>query len=153
MEIKKPCTPIERYKERFIVQFHNNKEKLFLVRPSKIIRYRNLSLVITLSTALDFKIQSQDVTQPYINVHDLTRALYAKPTPYFRLPSYQLLKLLKQLYWVTDSGDAQLHTYNKYLTHTLKYYPKMGTCHFTLTTKENWMVYQYYTLITLLPPN
>lgn len=54
--------------------------------------------MITLSTALKFKIWSQDFTQAYMQWHDLARAVNDKPTKDFGLSHDQLLKLLKPLY-------------------------------------------------------
>lgn len=76
--------------------------------------------MITLSTALKFKIWSQDATQAYIQGHQPTRSVYMKPTKYFGLPHDQLIKLLKELYELTKSGGEWFHTYNKYLNKVLK---------------------------------
>lgn len=56
MLTKKTSTPKERYKSRFFIQVHKHKAKSFLVRTLKIMRYRNLRLMVTLSRAIRFKI-------------------------------------------------------------------------------------------------
>ena len=120
LAIKNPNTPTERYKARFIVQGHKDREKEFLIHTSKTIRYKNIRLILTISAAMNFEVWSQDVTQAYIQGENLSRTVYVRPTPDFELPENSLLKLLKPLYGLSESGDAWFQRYNGYLTKNLK---------------------------------
>lgn len=126
MAIKNPGTPKERHKARFIVRWHKDREPGYLVHVSKTIKYKNLRLMVTLSATIDFKIWSQDVTQAYIQVKDLTRALYVKPTKDFNLTPKHTLKLLKPLYVLTESGDAGSISTTIISRKTLKIQPTDG---------------------------
>lgn len=59
-----------------------------------------------------------------------------KPTPDCDLPPNHFLKLLNPLYEITESVDAWFHTYNKYLTQTLKIQPPDGDMSFCYNNKR-----------------
>lgn len=106
MPIKNLGIQIKGYIERFIVQGHKEREREYLVNISRTIRYRSVHLMVSLTAAINFKIQSQDVTKAYIRGHDLKRAVYVKPTPDFDLPPNHFLKVLKPLYGQTEAEYA-----------------------------------------------
>lgn len=55
MVIKNPNKDYERYKARFVVQGHKDKEKEYLIQLSKTIRIRNIGLLITLTAIYHLK--------------------------------------------------------------------------------------------------
>ena len=58
------------------------------------------------SCSFDFRLFSTDVTQAYLqSTEKLSRDVYVKPSSEFDLDPNQLLKLLKPLYGLADSGD------------------------------------------------
>lgn len=68
---------------------------------------------------MEFDVWSQNVTQAYIQGENVSRTVYVRPTTDFELPENRLLKLLKPLYGLSESGDAWLQRYNGYLTKNL----------------------------------
>ena len=78
---------------------------------------------MTLAIILDFHIWSQDVTQSYIQGHDLTRDVYVRPAKEFGLPSNVLLKLEKPLYGLSESGDSWYCRYSTFLKDKMKVTP------------------------------
>lgn len=77
MAIETPGTPTERLKESLIVQDYTDNLKTILVHTSKTVKCRNPRFMMTLFTALNFKLWSEDVRQVYIQGHHLTRAVYS----------------------------------------------------------------------------
>lgn len=65
-----------------------------------------MRLLVTLFSILNLEIWNEDVTKAYILVHNLSRAVYIKPTPQFQLPPDHNLKILKLLYVLSESDDA-----------------------------------------------
>ena len=91
MAIKNPDTELERYKARFVVQGHRDKEKDILIHTSKTVKYRSKRLMCAIAAILGFNIWNQDVTQAYIQGHPVTRDVYVKPAPEFNLPKVNTL--------------------------------------------------------------
>lgn len=103
MAIKNPNTGTERYKARFIVQVHKDREREFLFHTSKTVRYRNIRRMLTLSVSLKLDVWFQDVTKSYVQGQKLSRNFYLKPTLDFKFPEYHYLKLLNPLYSLSKS--------------------------------------------------
>lgn len=80
LAIKQPGTQNERYKERFVVQGHRDREKDLIVHTSRTVRHRNIRLMACIASMFPkHKIWLQDVTQEYIQGHDVQRNIYVKP--------------------------------------------------------------------------
>lgn len=80
-------------------------EKNVLVLASTNVRLQTNRFLIAIAAIFGYKIWSQGVSQAYLySASRLTRDVYIKPTV-IRLQSDQLLKLLKPLYELADSGD------------------------------------------------
>ena len=104
--IKDINTGNEKFKARFIVQGHTDSEKEVLLHPSPTISQRSIRLLVALAAIHGFRLCTQDVTQAYLqSALKLSRDIYLKAPKEFGLASNELLKLLKPLYGISDSGD------------------------------------------------
>lgn len=115
LSIKQPNTEEELYKARFIVQGHKDKEKGFIIHISKTVRHKNIKILLTLAATYKLKVKGQDVKQAYIQAHDLARDVYVIPDQRFNLASNIVLKLLKPLYGLTESGDSWFDKFTSFL--------------------------------------
>ena len=80
--------------------------KRSFVHDTSSVRQFSVKLLVGLAALLDFRLFSTDVTQAYLqSAEELSRDVYVEPSPEFNLDSNQLLKLLKPLYGLADSGD------------------------------------------------
>lgn len=116
LSIKNKDTGDEVYKARFVVQGHKDREKDFLVHISSNLKQSSIRLVLSLAAIFGFNIWSQDITQAYIQSSEkLMRHIYIKPSKELRLSKDYLLKLLKPLYGLSDSGDSWYSTFTSHL--------------------------------------
>ena len=121
LAIKQPGTTNERYKARFVVQGHKDREKEYIVHTSRTIRHKNIRIMLTITASLDeYTIWLQDVTQAYIQGYDLQRDVYITPSDEFKLPKDMYLKLLKPLYGLSESGHSWFQKYTNFLKEDLK---------------------------------
>ncbi len=116
LAIKNVGTGEEVYKARFVVQGHTDAEKNLLVHNSTNLKQSSVRILVALAAIFGFRLWSQDVSQAYLqSAEKLMREVYARPTKEFCLPSDQLLRLLKPLYGLPDSGDYWHSTFAKHL--------------------------------------
>ena len=114
--IKDINTGNEKFKARFIVQGHTDSEKEVLLHPSPTISQRSIRLLVALAAIHGFRLWTQDVTQAYLqSALKLSRDIYLKAPKEFGLASNELLKLLKPLYGLSDSGDYWHETFKLHL--------------------------------------
>lgn len=104
LAINQPGTDIEKYKARFIVQGHTEKETQYTIHISKTVRHKNIKFLISIAVIYKLKVWNKDVNQAYIQAHDLERDVYVIPYPLFGLPIHIVLKLLNPLYGLTKWG-------------------------------------------------
>lgn len=122
--IKNLNTEEEVHKARFVVQGHTDLKNL-LVHHSTNLRQNSIRVLVAIAAIFGFGLWSQDVSQAYLQSADkLMRDVYVKPTKEFHLASNQLLKILKPLYGISDSGDYWHSTFSNHLIHDLR----MTTC-------------------------
>lgn len=116
LAVKNKDTGAEIFKARYVVQGHTDKDKNLLVHSSTNLRQSSIRTITALAAIFGFRVWSQDVTQTYLQSDDkLMREVYIRPTKEFQLSSDQLLRLLKPLYGLADSGDHWNVTMAKHL--------------------------------------
>lgn len=120
LSIKDEGTKREVWKARFIVQGYRDKMKTSLVHDSANARHHSVRLLVGLAAIFGFRLFSTDVTQAYLQSREkLLRDVYVKPSKEFELGPNQLLKLLKPLYGLADSGDYWGKTLRSHLQEDL----------------------------------
>ena len=120
LAIKDIGTEQEVYKARFVVKGHTDAEKNILVHNSTNLRQSSIRTLIAIAAVFGFSLWSKDVSQAYLqSAEKLMRDVYVRPTKEFNLGADQLLKLLKPLYGLSDSGDYWHVTFANHLQHDL----------------------------------
>lgn len=124
LSIKNKDTNEEIYKARYVVQGHKDIEKHMLVHSSSNLKQSSIRILLSIAALFGFHIWSQDVSQAYLqSAERLMRDIYVKPSKEFRLPKDTLLKLLKPLYGLSDSGDYWYSTFTRHLKDDLHMTP------------------------------
>lgn len=124
LTIKNKGTNKEIYKARFVVQGHKDKLKGNLVHHSTNLKQSSIRLLLCLAAMFNFDIWSQDVSQAYLqSAENLTREIFVNPPDELRLGKDKLLKLLKPLYGLTDSGDYWFSTFTSHVANDLTMRP------------------------------
>ena len=124
MAIKDTETNKPYFKARFVAQGHRDKEKSVLVHNSKTVRQSSIRILLALAALFGFRIWSLDVNNAYLqSASQLLRDIYLKPGKEFELPSGHLLKLLRPLYGLADSGNYWNETFANHIKNDLKMKP------------------------------
>jgi hypothetical protein len=106
LTIKDSGTSKEIYKARNVVQGFRDKKKPSLVHDASTSKQQSTKLLIGLAANFGNRIFSTDVTQAYLqSAEPLMRDVYIKPSDECELNTNQVLKLLRPLYGLADSGD------------------------------------------------
>ena len=114
--IKDRGTRNEVWKARFVVQGYRDKLKTSLFHNNPNVRPHSVRLLIGLASVLGYRLFSTDVTQAYLQSADkLMRDVYLKPLKEFELAPDKMIKLLKALYCLADSGDYWGKTLSEHL--------------------------------------
>ena len=80
--------------------------KRLFVHDTSTARQFSVKLLVGLAALFDFRLFSTDVTHAYLqSTEELSCNVCFKPSSEFDLDPNQLLKLLKPLYRLADSGD------------------------------------------------
>lgn len=105
LSINNSGTTKEMCKAGFLVQGRTNQDKNLLAHSSTNIKQQTMRLLVSIAEIFGFRTFSQDISQAYLqSVHQLNREVFIKPSHGFRMKSNGLLKLLKPVYLLTDSG-------------------------------------------------
>ena len=120
LAIKDEGTDKEVWKARFIVQGYRDKLKTSLVHDTSTARQYSIRILTGLAAIFGFRLFSTDVTQAHLqSAENLMRDVFITPKGEFELSKDQLLKLLKPLYGLADSGDYWDKTFSRHLTDDL----------------------------------
>lgn len=118
--IKDIETDKPRFKARFVIHGNQDKEKNQLVHTSSTIKHASTRLLIALAACFGFRIWSQDISQAYLqSAIELLRDIYLKPGKDFEMEGNTLLKLLRPLYGLSDSGDYWHTTFSDHIKNDL----------------------------------
>lgn len=116
LAIKDSDTDREVWKARFVVQGYRDKMNKSLVHDNSNVRPSSVRMLVGLASIFGFQLFSTDVTQAYLqSVDKLMRDVYVKPTKEFELAPNQILKLLKPLYGLAESGEYWGKTISEHL--------------------------------------
>lgn len=77
-----------------------------IIRTSHTVRYKNIRIILTIFDIFNLEVWEKDVSQAYIQDHDMKRDLYVKHAAEFKLGKGTRLKLLKPLNRLSESGES-----------------------------------------------
>ena len=121
MSIKDVETNKPYFKARFVAQGHRDKEKSMLVHNTTTVRQSSIRILLSLAACFGFQIWTIDVNNAYLqSASKLMRDVYLKPGKEFEIPCGHLLKLLRPLYGLADSGDYWNETFAHHIKSDLK---------------------------------
>jgi hypothetical protein len=121
MALKNTETVQPMWKARFVAQGHTDAERHTLLHDATSLRQTSIRLIVALAAMFGFKVWSGDVSQAYLQaVGRLARQVYLRPARELRLRPGAVLKLLRPLYGLADSGDAWANTFFRHVRHDLK---------------------------------
>ena len=131
LSVKNLGTGEEMCKARFVVQGHTDVEKSLLIHNSTTLQKGSIRTLIAIAAISGMRLWTQDISQAYLqSARGLMRDVYVRPTTEFKLKQGQLLKLLKPLYGLSESGDYWHETFFKHLHHDLSMRPTAGDLSF-----------------------
>nr|AHF58602.1 polyprotein [Chondrus crispus] len=118
LAIKNAGTPEEKPKARLVVQGHTDRDKFNVIHDSTALHQRSIRIIVSMAASEKFKIWSHDITQAYLQSEfPLKREVYLRPPPELKLAKDRVLKLIKPLYGLSESGDYWGSTSSRH--HTL----------------------------------
>ena len=121
MAIKDVETDRPYFKARFVAQGHKDRDKPSLLHNTTTVRQSSIRVLLALAAIFGFRLWSIDVNNAYLqSASNLLRDVYLKPGKDFELPSGHLLKLLRPLYGLADSGDYWNETFAQHIKQDLK---------------------------------
>jgi len=118
--IKNVETTEPMFKARFVAHGNRDSEKYQLVHNITTTRPSSVRLLVAIASIMGFDIWSEDISQAYLqSASVLLRDVYMKPNRHLSIPAGHLLKILRPLYGLADSGDYWHATFAKHLKNTL----------------------------------
>ncbi len=96
---------------------HGNKEseKNWLIHNSTTARQSSVRLVVALAAIMGFEVWTKDISQAYLHsASELFHEIYLSPNLQLNVRAGHVLKLLRLLYGLADSGDHWHATFSKY---------------------------------------
>ena len=146
LAIKNPDTDEEIYKARFVVQGHKDKEKDFLIHDSPTISTAYIRILIAIAGIFGFRIWSTDIIQAYLQSSaPLMRDIFIKAGKELCLDKDKLLKLLRPLYGLAESGDFWYRTITNHLREDLKMKSQIGDLSLFTKHVQNQLLCLLYT--------
>ncbi len=118
--IKNVETESPIFKARFVDHANGDSEKDQLVHDSRTPRQSSVRLLVAMAAIMGSDVWTENRSQAYLqSASELLREVYLKPNRQLKVPAGYMLKLLRPLYSLTDSGDYWHATFAKLFTHDL----------------------------------
>lgn len=118
--IKNVGTAEEEYKARYAAGGHRDKMKEFMSHYATNLKHRSVRVISSTSANEKLKVWSDDAKQAYIQCDQEGRYIVLILQPEMNLPKHVLLKLLKMLYGLSESGDSWNRKLKAAFTQVLK---------------------------------
>ncbi len=119
VETEKPT-----FKARFVAHGNRDSDKDQFVHDSTTVRQSSVRLLVAIAAIMGFDVWTEDISQAYLqSASELLRELYLKPNRQLKVPAGYVLKLLRPLYGLADSGDYWHATFAKHLSDDLAMKP------------------------------
>ena len=115
-EIKNEGTSDAFEKSRLVVQGYNDIDKNLILTQAPTIQRASQRVILCLAAVLTgIGIYLRDITQAYTqSASDLVRDIYARPPREIDLWTNCLLRIIKPLYGIAESGNHWFNTYHKH---------------------------------------
>ncbi len=114
LTIKHAVDACVRYKARFVLGGHRDREKDFAVHKTVNLKQPSLRMILALATILSLDVWSQAVKKAYLQSGaDLQRKIFIRPND-MNLSRNELIQIVKPLYGLTESGDFLCETFVKF---------------------------------------
>lgn len=128
------------YNAQFVVQGHADREKEMLLNNENIVCHNSVRILVTNASVHEYRIWTQDFSKSYLQGNELlSRKVYINPPAELELGPRILLRLLKSLYGLSDSGDYWYKIFSKHLREDLERNPTTGDISY-FSRRENWGV-------------
>lgn len=102
-----------------------------LVSTASNIRQPSVRMVVTIAAICGFALRMQDVAQAYLQAgEELRMEVYIKTPAELQLGPGNLLRIVKFLYGLSDSGDYWYETFSKHLRKDFRMEPSTGDMYF-----------------------
>jgi hypothetical protein len=110
LAVKDSGTDQEVLQERFVLGGHRDRDRRNLVQSATTLKQSSVRLLLALSALPGFEIWRMDVRKAYLQAaSDLKRDIFIRPDV-LELTQDELLKVIKPLYGLSDSGDYWAET-------------------------------------------
>jgi hypothetical protein len=113
-------------KARFVAQGYKDQDKNTIVQSAVLARQSSTRTVVSLAAAHGWDIQTHDVTKAYVQDELLQREIYLITPKELQLAPNRMLRLLKHLYGLTDSGNIWFESLMTVLRDHLRMPPLTG---------------------------
>ncbi len=108
------------FKARYVSHVHRDAEKHNLVHDSTNVRQSSVRLLIALAAIMGFDVWTEYISQAYLqSASKLLQEVYLRPNKHLQAPVGYILKLLRPLYGLADSGDYWDATFAEHLKKNL----------------------------------
>lgn len=104
--IKNSGTLEELYKARITAGGHMDDMKELMIHSSVNLKHGSVRMITSTAANKRWKLWSKDADQAFAQCDEMMRTVVLMPAPEFKLPPRTLLRILKFLYGLSESGDA-----------------------------------------------